>query len=258
MTAPTSPPPATPERPRRGSPVSWTVITLISLAITGYFVGQYATGSLAELGEQGVGLAPTYADRPFFVRVSFYVHIVSAGLALVVGPFQFAGVIRRRYRAVHRWIGRTYAVSVAFASVSGLVMAAHSSVAFVGFFGFGTLSVLWGWTTWRGYRAIRDHDVAAHQAWMIRSFALTFAAPTLRLWLGVLILFQVAIGAGGPNAEVDRLMADAYAAVPFLCWLPNIVIAEIMIRRRNLPGLRFSPSPAPRGAARPDAVPVDV
>ncbi|MCS7483498.1 DUF2306 domain-containing protein [Umezawaea endophytica] len=234
------------------------MVTLLCLAISGYFVGQYATGSLAELGEQGVGLAPTYASRPFFVQIAFYVHVVSAGISLVVGPFQFAKVIRRRYRAVHRWIGRTYVVSIAFASVSGLVMAAFNSAAFVGFFGFGTLSVLWGWTTWRGYRAIREHDVASHQAWMIRSFALTFAAVTLRLWLGVLIIFQLVVGFGGPNAEVDQLMTDAYAAVPFLCWLPNIVIAEIMIRRRNLPGLRFSPSPVPRGTARADAVPVEV
>ncbi|HEX6339773.1 DUF2306 domain-containing protein [Umezawaea sp.] len=258
MTAPTSPPIAAPERPRRASPVSWTAVTLISLAISGYFVGQYAVGSLATLGEQGVGLASTYASRPFPVRIAFYVHIATAGTALVVGPFQFAKAIRRRYRAVHRWIGRTYAVSIAFASVSGLVMSAFSSAAFVGFFGFGTLSVLWGWTTWRGYRAVREGDVASHQAWMIRSFALTFAAPTLRLWLGVLILFQVALGVGGPDAEVDQLMTDAYAAVPFLCWLPNIVVAEIMVRRRNLPGLRFSPSPSPRGAARADAVPVEV
>ncbi|WP_199440943.1 DUF2306 domain-containing protein [Umezawaea beigongshangensis] len=233
-------------------------MTLTSLAISGYFVGQYATGSLDALAEQEVGLAGGYADRPFFVQIAFYVHIVSAGVALAVGPFQFARTIRRRYRAVHRWIGRTYAVSIAFASVSGLVMAAFSTAAFVGFFGFGTLAVLWGWTTWRGYRAARERDFASHQAWMIRSFALTFAAPTLRLWLGVLILFQLAIGVGGPDPEVDQLMGDAYAAVPFLCWLPNIVVAEIMIRRRDLPGLRFSPSPAPRGTARADAVPVEV
>ncbi|MBB4944473.1 hypothetical protein F4556_000008 [Kitasatospora gansuensis] len=73
---------------------------------------------------------------------------------------------------------------------------------------------------------------------MIRSFALTFAAPTLRLWFGVLILLQVLAGraAGG---DVDHMVAQAYAAVPFLCWLPNIVVAELMIRRRGLPGLRF-------------------
>jgi uncharacterized membrane protein len=255
MTVPTSSPPATRKRPARGT---WTAVTLVSLAISGYFVGQYATGSLDALADQEVGLADGYADRPPFVQVAFYVHVVSAGISLAVGPFQFARTIRRRYRAVHRWTGRTYAVSIAFASVSGLVMAAFSTAAFVGFFGFGTLAVLWGWTTWRGYRAARERDFPSHQAWMIRSFALTFAAVTLRSWLGVLILFQLAIGVGGPEPDVDRLFDDAYAAVPFLCWLPNIVVAELLIRRRGLPGLRLSPSPSSRGTARADAVPVEV
>ena len=33
-----------------------------------------------------------------------------------------------------------------------------SSVAFDGFFGFGTLAVLWAWTTYRGYRALHVGD----------------------------------------------------------------------------------------------------
>ena len=216
------------------------MVTLVSLAISGYFVGQYATGSLQALGAEEVGLASTYANRPAVAQIAFYVHIVSAGLALAVGPFSFAKAIRRRFPAVHRWIGRVYLVSVAFAAASGLVMAFYNSAGFVGFFGFGTLAVLWAWTSYRGYRAIRAGDLASHQAWMIRSFALTFAAPTLRLWLGVLIGVQLLAGTG---TDVDQMLTNAYAAVPFLCWLPNIVVAELIIRRRNLPGLRFSPSP---------------
>jgi hypothetical protein len=89
-------------------------------------------------------------------------------------------------------------------------------------------------------------DLASHQAWMIRSFALTFAAPTLRLWLGALIGVQL-LADGGSGADIERMFDNAYTVLPFLCWLPNIVVAELLIRRRNLPGLRFSPSPtAPR------------
>ena len=239
----------TPTTGRRGSRVSWTVVTLTSLAIAGYFTGQYATGSLQALGAQEVGLASTYANRPAIAQVAFYVHVVSAGLALAVGPFQFAKAVRRRLPRVHRWVGRTYLIAVAFAAVSGFVMAFFNSAAFVGFFGFGALAVLWGWTSYRGYRAVRAGDIASHQAWMIRSFALTFAAPTLRLWLGLLIGVQVLAGS---SADADQLTSNAYAAVPFLCWLPNIVVAELLIRRRNLPGLRFSPSPTadPARAAR--------
>ncbi|MDP9796415.1 putative membrane protein [Catenuloplanes nepalensis] len=223
-------------------------MTLVSLAIAGYFVGQYMTGSLDELAANEVGLATTYAPQPFWVHIVFYIHIVSAGLALVVGPFQFVKAIRRRFPVAHRWIGRTYVASIAFAAPSGLVMAFYSSAAFVGLFGFGTLAVLWGWTTWRGYRAIRARDIASHQAWMIRSFALTFAAPTLRLWFGLLIGVQLLMGRAS-EISVDEITGLAYAAVPFLCWMPNIVVAELMIRRRNLPGLRFSPSPTSRRAA---------
>ncbi|MER5865094.1 DUF2306 domain-containing protein [Kitasatospora sp. NPDC002040] len=238
MTAIISRPPATASRPRRGSRFSWTVMLLLSVAITGYSVGQYAAGSLQDLAADRVGLATTYADRPFAVQIAFYVHITTAGLALAVGPFQFVRAIRRRFPRVHRWIGRGYVTAVGIGSVAALVMSFFNSVAFAGFFGFGTLAVLWGWTTWRGYRAARAGDFASHQAWMIRSFALTFAAPTLRLWFGVLILVQVLAG-GAAGGDVDHLVRQAYAAVPFLCWLPNIVVAELMIRRRDLPGLRF-------------------
>ena len=243
--APSRPPKAPKKRSHR---VSWTAITLISLAISGYFVSQYTTGSLATLGADDVGLAKDYAATPVPVQVVFYIHIFSAGLALVLGPFQFARTIRRRYLTVHRWIGRISMYAIGIAAASGLVMAFFTSAGFVGFFGFGTLSVLWAWTTYRGYRAIRERDIASHEAWMIRSFALTFAAPTLRLWLGVLAGAQLLLD---PNttASPELVMQNVYAPVPFLCWLPNIVIAEIIIRRRNLPGLRFSPSPtAPRAA----------
>ncbi|MFE6750706.1 DUF2306 domain-containing protein [Kitasatospora purpeofusca] len=238
MPVPTSHPPTTGRRPRRGSRSGWTVLLLLSVAITGWSVGQYATGSLQALAADKVGLAPTYADRPVAVQAAFYVHIVTAGIALAVGPFQFVRAILRRFPRVHRWIGRGYVAAVGLGSAAALVMSCFNSVAFAGFFGFGSLAVLWGWTTCRGYRAARAGDFAAHEAWMIRSFALTFAAPTLRLWFGVLILVQVLTG-GAAGGDVEQMVGRAYAAVPFLCWLPNLVVAELMVRRRDLPGLRF-------------------
>lgn len=237
------------DRPeRRGSRINWTVMTLLSLAIAGYFVGQYATGSLQTLGTHKTGLASNYAHRAIPVQAAFYTHIVMAGIALAVGPFQFVKAIRRRAPRVHRWIGRTYVASIMLGGVAAFVMSFFSEAGFVGFFGFGSLAVLWEWTTYRGYHAARERDFASHQAWMIRSFALTFAAPTLRLWLGTLIgVFMLGGGHGDPFKAV-------YPAVPFLCWLPNIVVAELMINRRRLPGLRLSPTPAAKRTAHAAAV----
>ena len=56
-----------------------------------------------------------------------------------------------------------------------------------------------------------------HRAWMIRSFALTFAAVTLRIYLPLIPL-------------TDMPFIEGYRAISFLCWVPNLVIAELYIR----------------------------
>jgi uncharacterized membrane protein YozB (DUF420 family) len=87
--------------------------------------------------------------------------------------------------------------------------------------GFGTLAVAWLTCAALGLRAILRGDVAAHRRWMLRTFALTYAGVTLRLWLIVLI----------PLLGGDFLRA--YLFTPFLCWVPNLVIAELLLRRTS-------------------------
>ena len=121
--------------------------------------------------------------------------------------------------------------------VASLVMAPFNTAGMVGFLGFGTLGVLWVWTGWRAYRAIRSGDVRSHQAWMIRNFSLTFGAVMLRIWTGTLVAAQAF--AAGDAFDFDAAFENAYNAVTFLAWVPNLVIAEWMVRRRGLPGLRI-------------------
>ena len=53
---------------------------------------------------------------------------------------------------------------------------------------------------------------------MIRSFALTFAAVTLRIWLGI-------SQASGMDFDV------AYPVIAWVAWVPNLLVAEWWIRR---------------------------
>lgn len=225
--------------------VGWLWVALSSLAITAFAVVPYLTASLGELSESGVGLAGNYDDRPAFAQAAFYAHIVAGGLALVVGPLQFWQGLRDRNRAVHRALGRIYLGAVALGGLSGLVLATVSEAGLAGFFGFGALAVLWLVTAWRAYRAIRRRDVAGHRAWMMRNFALTYAAVTLRLWLGLLIAVQLLPGGGDAGAA----FANAYSVVPFLAWLPNLVVAEWLIRRRGLPSFRITSGAEPASTA---------
>jgi uncharacterized membrane protein len=234
----TTAPPVTARRHR----VSWIAVVLTSAAVVLFAVTPYLTTAL---GAQTDGLGAAYADRPLAVRAAFYVHVVAGGLALLVGPWQFSTALRRRRPRVHRVTGRVAVLAIAAAGVCGLVLAPFNSAGLVGTVGFGTLAVLWLATTWRALRAIRRGDVRAHRAWMYRSFALTYAAVTLRLWTVVLVGLEVAVAGVGP----ERAFEDVYALVPFWCWLPNLVVAELLVRRRGLPSLRIV-DPA-RPPARP-------
>ncbi|WP_127791786.1 DUF2306 domain-containing protein [Agromyces sp. LHK192] len=229
-----------PIRRRRGSRTGWTIVVLTSIGIVAFAVSPYLTQTLRDLADAGTGLAGNYVDRPPVVLAAFYTHVVAGGLALVLGPFQFWRGLRDRRPAVHRWIGRTYLASVGVGGVAGIVIAPSSEAGLVGMFGFGALGVLWLLSGWRAYAAIRHRDVANHQAWMIRNFALTYSAVMLRVWLPLLLVVQSPFG----PFDYDAAFANAYAAVPFLCWVPNVVVAEWLIRRRGLPSYRIGPPPA--------------
>jgi uncharacterized membrane protein len=208
-------------------------ILLSALAIAVFAPLPYALNSLADLSSNGAPLAANYVDRPAVIRSAFYLHIGFGGLALLLSPLQFARRLRTRAPQVHRAIGRIIVASIAIAGVGGLLLAPHSLAGPVGTAGFGLLAVLWVAFAATAFRAIRRRDVATHQRWMIRAFALTYAAVTLRLWLFVLMAIQTGLAGVDPQTAFER----AYLIVPFLAWVPNLLIAEryLATRRRNTP-----------------------
>ena len=184
---------------------------------------------MADLAGNDQNVAANYVDRSLVVRSAFYLHIGFGGLALLLSPFQFATRLRTRAPHVHRAVGRVVLGSIAIAGTAGLVLAPHSLAGTVGTLGFGLLAVLWLTFATVAFRAIRRRDVAAHRRWVVRTFALTYAAVTLRLWLGVLIGVQSGLAGVDPDVAFDR----AYLLVPFLSWVPNLLVAEWYLATRQ-------------------------
>jgi uncharacterized membrane protein len=147
-------------------------------------------------------------------------HVGFASTALLLGVVQFSKVVRERRPSVHRWTGRVYVVSCIIGGISGLVLAAGTSAGPIAGAGFGSLSVLWIITNALGWQRALTRDFASHRRWMIRSWALTLAAVTLRIYIP---LFEI--------AEIPEL--PAYRAISFLCWAPNLLAAEILVRRQH-------------------------
>jgi uncharacterized membrane protein len=211
----------------------WWWLGLSALAVAVFAPLPYALNSLADLAGQEQELALNYVDRPAAVQLAFYVHVTCGGLALLLSPLQFATRLRTRVPRVHRTIGRVVLAAIALAGSAGLVLAPHSLAGAVGTAGFGLLAVLWLTCAATAFRSIRRRDVTAHRRWMVRTFALTYAAVTLRLWLGVMIAGQIALSGVDGGTAFHR----AYLIVPFLSWVPNLLVAEWYLSAHRRPAV---------------------
>jgi uncharacterized membrane protein len=149
-------------------------------------------------------------------------HIFASVAALALGPLQFSTGLRSRRPRLHRLMGRAYlGVGVLLGGASGLYVAQFAFGGAATRLAFTLLALAWLFTGWSAYAAIRRGEVVAHRAWMLRNFALTFAAVMLRLYLPVAM-------AGGIAFEA------AYPVIAWLCWVPNLIAVEAWQRWRGI------------------------
>ena len=150
----------------------------------------------------------------------FYLHISFGGIALLIGWLQFSKKLRRKNLKLHRLIGKIYISAVLISGIPGFYIALFASGGLSPQLGFSIGAVLWVVITTLGLTSIKKGQVEAHKQWMMYSYAGTFGAVTLRLWLPVLIAIF-----GG--------FTPAYQVVAWLSWLPNLLIVYFVLQRQK-------------------------
>lgn len=148
------------------------------------------------------------------------IHIAGSVVALALGSLQFVPALRRGAIPPHRWTGRVYVLGCLIGGGAGLVLAPGSSAGPIASTGFGLLAVIWIAVNLLGWRAAMQGRFAEHRRWMIRSWALTLAAVTLRLYLPLIMVLELPF-------------LPWYRAISFLAWVPNLVAAELWLRYRG-------------------------
>jgi len=150
-----------------------------------------------------------------------WAHAVS-GLGLAIGWLQFVKRLRQRMPNIHHLIGYVYAAMIAIGGITGLYLAFYANGGWVARIGFGALSVMWLYTLCLGIKSIAvDRDPSEHGRWMIRNYALSCAAITLRLYIP---LAAVLFGLSDTN--------DTFPVISWIAWLPNLLFAEMLIHRK--------------------------
>lgn len=160
-------------------------------------------------------------------EAAFWVHVFTSMLALAAGFTQFAPWVLRRWPRLHRWMGRLYVLNVCLVTgPASLIMACYANGGWTSRLAFGILAVSWIATTSMGWRLALRRQWVRHQEWMMRSYALTLSALTLRVWKYTLVLL------------FEPRPMDVYRLVAWLGFVPNVLVVEWLIRRRRLAKVR--------------------
>ena len=218
-----------PRRPRRRRPEWLAPAGLIALSLVPVAAGAFRLTDLA------VGTTVTPENARFFASpVPVVVHIVSSVVFLVLGALQFAPSLRRR--RWHRLAGRVLAPAGVLSAGSAIWMtlfyampAVNGPALYVMRLGFGTAMAA---AIVVAFVAIRRGDVRTHSAWMTRAYAIGLGAGTQ-----VLTFLPWTLVLGAPDQAMHSVLMGAG-------WVINLVVAEVVIRRRARPSGRSAATSA--------------
>lgn len=154
-------------------------------------------------------------------RIAFFIHVYASMWVLLAGFTQFSGSLQRNYPRLHRGMGYVYITDVLIITgPAGLLMGFYANGGLSSRIAFVLLAVLWIYFTAMALVKAKQKDFTAHRNFMIRSYALTLSAITLRAW-------KYAI-----TNTVELPPMDVYRVVAWLGWGLNLIVAEWMIIKK--------------------------
>lgn len=152
-------------------------------------------------------------------RYSFYIHVFSSPFVIISGLFQFSRYFIHKLPKTHRVFGIIYIFVLVFiAAPSGFLMGLYANGSYPTQISFSLLSILWIATTVIAYQKIRQKKYIVHARWMMRSYALTLSALTLRFFTFLIAYFKIPL-----------YPTEAYIIVSYASWIINLAIAELLI-----------------------------
>lgn len=159
-----------------------------------------------------------YHIKPW--RYSFYIHVFFSPIVIISGLFQFNRWIISNKPKVHRILGYIYIISVLLISApSALIMAFYANGGRIAQTSFVILTLCWILFTWIAFQKAKKGNYTSHVKWMLRSYALTLSAVTLRFYAYLFDVFNI-----------DIPPRETYILVSYLSWIPNLLFVQLLIR----------------------------
>jgi uncharacterized membrane protein len=161
-------------------------------------------------------------------RVPVFIHILFGMTAFILGPFQFISRIRKNYVKTHRTIGKIYLCAIAVSAPASIYMSLTSQINFVYASGLFMLAIAWITTSLIAYISIRKGLTTIHREWMVRSYVVTFAFGTFRVFSELLEGW----GVGPPELR--------FAVMAWSCWSVPLFATEVILQVKKFNKLRLA------------------
>jgi uncharacterized membrane protein len=145
-------------------------------------------------------------------------HITGGMVALLTGPWQFSQRLRRRYLQLHRLSGRVYLIAVICGCTGATRLAIGTTFGKAWGFGLCALAFAWLTTSAMAYYAIRRRQIPIHREWMIRSYVVTFAFVTFRVFNDF------------PPMSTWLPDADRANVIIWACWAIPLLVTEVILQ----------------------------
>jgi uncharacterized membrane protein len=203
--------------------VTWlSVLVLLALGFFTFLMARITVTYIPYNTDVGfLQIKQDYIDIDHW-RIAFFVHVYASMWVLLAGFTQFSSHIQSFYPRVHRALGYVYVTNVLLITgPAALVMSVYANGGPTSKIAFALLAIGWIIFTAIALVKAKNGDFTAHRNFMIRSYALTLSALTLRAWKWSI------------TNTVEMPPMDVYRMVAWLGWVPNILIAELWIRRHE-------------------------
>ncbi|MEH0153159.1 DUF2306 domain-containing protein [Limibacter armeniacum] len=153
-----------------------------------------------------------------YYKVAFFSHVYTSLPILILGILQFSKLLRVKFPQLHKKFGWGYVLLILLISApSGFIMAVHANGGIWSKTSFVLQAILWFSFTLNALIHALKHNWKEHFNSMLRSFALTLSAISLRLFKWIIV------------STFALPPMDTYKIVSWLGWGVNILIVEIYI-----------------------------
>jgi len=201
----------------------WNAALLLTLAFFCWLMARITVAYIPYNTDVGfLRIKQDYIDIDHW-RGAFFIHVYASMWVLLAGFTQFSKRLLKNNPRLHRTMGYIYVTDVLLITgPAGLIMGFYANGGLLSRIAFVALAVLWIFFTAMALIRAKQKNFKSHRNYMIRSYALTLSALTLRAW-------KYAI-----TNTVTLPPMDVYRVVAWVGWVGNLLFAEYLIYRQGM------------------------